>query len=246
MRRTKLQMTMAVFLTAVLLGGCGEEPYSLTEQEENLIVNYSAHVVTKYNTYQKEGLTYVWPEETEEAESGLVTPVVSDNVDGAVSAQTGADAATTDDTQDGSAIVYDANAVTLTELFGESGVELDYIGARLAGSYIKDQYYALYPDSGKQYLVLGIDVTNTGKTTVAVDYLSKDAKYQVTLNGDTTCYSELTILMDDFSTFEAKLAPGATRETVLLFQVPETITSIESINLVVTTDESYQIILENE
>ena len=69
MRKTKLQMTMVALMAAMLMGGCGEEPYELTDQEEELIVNYSAHVVTKYNTYQKEGLSYVWTEETEALET---------------------------------------------------------------------------------------------------------------------------------------------------------------------------------
>ena len=53
----KLAALMAA--SAVLLGGCGEAPYELTEQESNIIANYAAHIVMKYDLNQKEGLQYV-------------------------------------------------------------------------------------------------------------------------------------------------------------------------------------------
>lgn len=253
MRRTKLLMTTAVMMAAMMMSGCGEEAYALTDKEEELIVNYSAHVVTKYNTYQKEGLTYVWPEETEEVETE--TPVAGDDAieedtaqteSGQVVSEGGTTADVPDDTATNDDTAYVSNVVTLDELFGVPGVELDYVGARLADSYVEDEYYALYPNSGKQYLVLGIDITNEGDEPVDIDYLTDTAEFQVVLNGEVTASSELTVLLQDFSTFEATLKAGETRETVLLFQVPTTVTSVEKVELVVAADENYQIILENE
>lgn len=242
MGRTKLLITTAVMMAAMMMSGCGEEAYTLTDSEEELIVNYSAHVVTKYNTYQKEGLTYVWPEETEESKTAdSQTQTVEP-----VAAETGTTADVPEDTAVNDETVYAANAVTLDELFGEQQVEIDYVGARLADRYIENEYYALYPDSGKQYLVLGFDITNTGDAVAYVNYLDNAAKFQVTLNDDITATSELTLLLQDFSTYEATLKPGETRETVLLFQVPAATTSADKVDLYVQTDENYQIILENE
>lgn len=241
MGRTKLLMTTAVMMTAIMMSGCGEEAYTLTDSEKELIVDYSAHVVTKYNTYQKEGLAYVWPEEEEvEAETSQTQTAET------VIPETGTAAEVPDDTAENVDTVYSANAATLDELFGVPGIEINYIGARLADSYIEAENYALYPDSGKQYLVLGFDVTNQGDAVAYVDYLDNAGKFQVTLNGEVTTSSELTLLLQDFSTFEGTLKPGQTKETVLLFQVPATVTSMEKIDLVAKLDNSYQIILENE
>mgnify|MGYP000797790656 CR=1 FL=1 len=49
MRDRKIKTTACVLLAALLLGGCGEQPIELTEQEEQTIVDYAAHVVSKYN-----------------------------------------------------------------------------------------------------------------------------------------------------------------------------------------------------
>lgn len=46
-------------MAGLMLTGCGDAAYDLTDKEESIIVNYAAHMVTKYNTYQKEGLAYV-------------------------------------------------------------------------------------------------------------------------------------------------------------------------------------------
>lgn len=242
MRKTKLQMTMAVLMAAVLLGGCGEEPYALTEQEEELIVNYSAHIVTKYNTYQKEGLSYVWPEETEEVEQEPAPEQGTEQVDSEAEAQTPVPGGGTEQTEAEHAVA----TATLAELFGAPGVELRYVGARLADSYMESAYYAQYPDSGKQYLILGIDITNTGDEAVMLDYLSMGTQFQVTLNDEITSAAEITVLTEDFSVFEDTLEAGETRETVLLFQVPAAVVSIEKVNLVAVGDTNYQIILENE
>ena len=41
----KIKTTAYVLLAALFLGGCGEQPIELTEQEEQTIVDYAAHVV---------------------------------------------------------------------------------------------------------------------------------------------------------------------------------------------------------
>lgn len=245
MGRTKLLMTTAVMMTAMMMSGCGEEAYTLTDSEKDLIVDYSAHVVTKYNTYQKEGLTYVWEDDTED-EADVMQAQTTESTGADVVSEAGTAEAVPEDTAENEEMVYAANAVTLDDFFGMSGIEMDYVGARLAIQYAEDDYYVLYPDSDKQYLVLGFDITNTGEAVAYVNNLEKSAKFQAVLNDEKTVSSELTLLLDDFSTFEATLKPGETRETVLLFQVPATITSVDKLSLFAKTDDNYQIILENE
>lgn len=241
MRRAKVQMTTAALMAVLLLGGCGEAPYELTEQEENIIVNYSAHVVAKYNRYQKEGLAYVEPEELPDTEELPVEDDTQASVPENGTPEGGTPAAGAD--TEAAEVLQTA---TLEELFGVPGLEIDYIGARLSDSYVEDTYYAMYPDEGKQYLVLGIDITNTAEEPVTVDYLTAAAGFQVTVNNEITSTAEFTILTQDFATFEGTLEPGATKETVLLFQVPVTVASVDNLELVVSAGDNYQIILENE
>ena len=58
MRRKKIEGILCL-TGMLLLTGCGTKAYDLTEAEESQIVNYAVHVVSKHNSYQKDGLVYV-------------------------------------------------------------------------------------------------------------------------------------------------------------------------------------------
>lgn len=250
MRRTRVQMTIAAMMAAALMSGCGEEPYELTENEQKLIANYSAHIVTKYNTYQNEGLSVVQTpvEETSTAETEETETVQqeqtaeteeTEETETVQQEQT----AETEETETSAETAY--TPATLDELFGGQNIVLTYAGAELTDSYMEGSYYALYPDAGRQYLVLRIDVANSGTEPAEVDYLSLMPQFQVKLNGDITSPSEQTVLPGDFSALDLTLQAGETEEAVLLFQIPADVEMIEGVELFVTTDGNYQIALEN-
>lgn len=243
MRRTKVQMTAAMLLAATLLGGCGEAPYDLTENEKNVIVNYSAHVVTKSNSYQKEGLTYVFLEEEEETEAVATSAEQNtEQQEQQTDAQTQQPAAETPPP-----VTAQAQA-TFSEVFdgGTGDLQFDYVGARLDNSYLQQDYFAMYPDTGNLYVILGIDVTNTKDMPIELDNLSKKPEFSAVVNGAVKAPAEMTLLDSDFGTFQGMLMAGETREMVLIFQVPDTVVSLDSVELYVQLDENIQIILGNE
>lgn len=240
MRKSKVQRTIAVLMAAMLLGGCGEAPYDLTEKEQNVIVNYSAHVVAKYNTAQKEGLTYVDPEL--ETETEAVVPAAEETQETVPEGSEPAAEGAASDAVDRLASA--AASATLDELFGTESVKVDYVGARLSSNYAESAYYAMEPDEGKIYLVIGIDITNEGATPVQIDYLTRTPKFQAAVNDQAISSAEFTILSEDFSVFQGILAAGETKETVLVFQVPDTIEAIEKLDFFVELDgNNYQIIV---
>lgn len=245
MRRTRVQMTIAAMMAAALMSGCGEEPYELTENEQKLIANYSAHIVTKYNTCQNEGLSVVQTPVEETGTEETEVPEESTQIPAAEATETvqQEQTAETEETETSAETAY--TPATLDELFGGQNIVLTYAGAELTDSYMEGSYYALYPDAGRQYLVLRIDVANTGTEPAEVDYLSLMPQFQVKLNGDITSPSEQTVLPGDFSALDLTLQAGETEEAVLLFQIPADVEMIEGVELFVTTDGNYQIALEN-
>jgi hypothetical protein len=85
-------------------------------------------------------------------------------------------------------------------------------------------------------------VTNNSSEVVDVDNLSRNPSFVATVNGEYTSRSEITILNEDFSTMTETIEPGATVNTVLLFQVPETVTEVQTLVLEVEVDgQTYQI-----
>ena len=226
MRRTRIKMMAAVMAATMLLGGCGDALYDLTDDEENVIVNYAAHIVTKYNTYQREGLTYVSPEEPEETQEDVTVPQTPETQD---ASETGTAAA--------------AGSASLDQLFGADGIQMTYAGAQLAPGYMEGDYYEMTPDAGKQYLVLSIDVTNTGADGVGIDVLSVSPKFTVVLNQSVKSTAETTLLDTDFSTYQGTIPAGGSTRLVLVFQVPDDVASADSVELYVQMDQMIQIIL---
>lgn len=238
MKISKVQITAAASIAALLLGGCGAAPYELTKSEENIIVSYSSHIVSKYNTYQNEGLSWIDPESTEIAEEQVseTEPQETESLETGESAEGSGTAE--------SGIAAEPQTATLNELFGMQGIQLDYVGARLTDSYVQDSYYAMNPDAGKVYLVLGIDITNTGEMDVEVDNLAFSPQFKVIVNDEVEASNGMTLLLEDFAYFQETLSTGMTKETVLLFQIPNTVTQIDSLLLEATVNgNTYQIIL---
>lgn len=230
----------AMAAAGLMLTGCGDAAYNLTDNEERIIVDYAAHMVTKYNSWQKEGLTYVDLEpETEmpDTEAPAETPaeqepeLTEQEVPGSPGMPEGGEEAA-------------GMTAGLQDLFGMEGISVAYVGARLDASYMEASYYAVQADPGHTYLILGIDITNTSEQEIALDYLARQPHFSATVNEEVRSPAEVTILTEDFATYTGTLSAGETKETVLLFQVPESIQSVESLNLEVSVDgNNYQIIL---
>lgn len=235
------QAAIAAVMMAILIGGCGEAPYDLTEKEENIIVDYAAHIVAKYNSYQKDGLTWVDFEAVKESETAEADTEIQEDEN------TGENGSLQDDTAGNQAAESEApglQTATLNELFGIQGIQVDYTGAYLADNYMQEAYYAMYPDAGKQYLIVQIAVTNTSGADIEMDNLTLASTFHAVVNSEAEAASELTVLLEDFAQLQQTIAADATQDTVLLFQIPDTVSQIDSLTLSVTMNgESYQIIL---
>lgn len=235
-----IKLAAMVAASAVLLGGCGEEPYELTDNENKIIVNYAAHILMKYDLNQNEGLQFVWLNTEEDIPEDDGTEAVEDSGDTGDSGDVAGDGLS-----DGGQTAEDeAVYSSLEELFGSDSLSVEYAGAELADSYVESDYYALSSAAGKQYLALYITVANNGSGEAEMDNLDADPWFYVSLDGETTIAQEFTVLMEDFSTWQGTIAEGETVQTVLLFLVPDTVTDIGDLSLSVSVyGNNYQIIL---
>ena len=214
MKRTGMRLTAVAAVTALLLGGCGEQPYSLTEDEEGMIVDYSAHAVAKFNTSQPDGLANVSRNEQE-----------TEAVDESQTTET-------------------ENKITLDELFGGENLSVTYTGAEIAANYMEGGYYSLDAEQGKTFVIVGIDITNSGADEIAIDNFAKTPKFSVMVNGQEKAEEENTILPSDFALYQETVPAGVTENTILLFQVPDSVTSVDSLDLFVNiSGTNYQITL---
>lgn len=224
MRRKKIEGILCL-TGMLLLTGCGTKAYDLTEAEESQIVNYAAHVVSKYNAYQKDGLVYVDQsvEETEPEE----TATGSESVEGTE---------TMDETPAGS---------TLDDVFGADGLEVTYLTNELNENYIESNFgdAGVLPD-GKQYLILYFDVVNPTDKGIVLDVSSWNATFKVDYTSQdgnsesASCYT--TFLTTDLSGYDESnlINAGETKSAVLLFEIPDSVTEVSDIVLHVTRDDT--------
>ncbi len=212
MKRFKC-MLFAVSITFVLfLGGCGDKLYELTEEEEDIIARYSAHVLGKYNIYQKDGMTGARPEEPEESEPEEPAENTDDTQNSGLPNGTGTGA--------------DAIPVTGTTTFAEAighsdDLAVSYEKIYAADSYQEGGYYDLPAEDGYIYLVTEFLVSNPGAADVAVDNLSRGLEFSIALADGNVYKTDGTVLLDDLSTYQGTIAADDTKKMVLLFHVPE-------------------------
>lgn len=236
--RMKKSLLSAVLLAGALtLGGCGEEPYELQDNERDIIVNYAAHIVAKYNVKQPEGYRYVFVREEDEEETGQPQDTQPEKTE--ESGQQSEEQSPSDnkETNDGSENASDqktSESVTLSDALGLKGIQAVYTGAELTG-----QYQSIIPESGKELLILHVTLRNPTDKAKKCDILSSLPVFRVKVNGSVEATSELTILEENLSTWEKKIPAGGSEDTIILFQLKEdSVTSIDQLEMKVSAGGS--------
>lgn len=102
---------------------------------------------------------------------------------------------------------------------------MTYEGASIEQTYKNDEISSVAAPNGSAYVVMKFQVTNNGQNDVSVDTLSYGPAFTAQI-GDSSVKAELTILTNDFSTYQGTIAAGQTVENVLLFKVPDSITQV--------------------
>ncbi|MBU5233555.1 hypothetical protein KQH92_12025, partial [[Eubacterium] rectale] len=65
----RIKIMASVLVAATVMTGCGTKIYDMTDEEQQLIVNYSAYVLSKHNICQPDGMTSATESETEEQDT---------------------------------------------------------------------------------------------------------------------------------------------------------------------------------
>lgn len=241
-RKRKSLLSVVFLAGALMLTGCGEEPYELQDNEREIIVNYAAHIVAKYNVRQPEGYQYVFlqPEDEVYEEQSQETQTEEDQAE---EDQAEKDQQEQDRTNSGDADqAQDAGnadsqkeepAVTLSEALGLTDIQAVYTGTELT-----DRYDSVVPSSGKKLMILHVTLQNQTNKAKKCDILSLLPVFRAKVNGTQEVTSELTILPDNLSTWEDKIPAGGSADTIILFQVKkDAVTTVEQLELEVTAGD---------
>ena len=221
---------------ALLLTGCGDKMAVLTESEEAVIVNYSAGTLAKHNSYQQEGMMAVYPREKEEEPAEGPTPDTEEKEgqqgqgteDGGEKGQ--------EEAGEGQGA---SNAVNMTEALAVPGIEFSYKDYSTSDTYRQGEYFSLDAKEGNVFVILNVNMVNTGQEAVACDLLARQPIFTLKINEGSGVKNEITMLENDLSTYIGTVEPGQTVAGILLFEVPEeTAEGISSLKLPLQMNET--------
>ncbi len=210
MKKRKMNLLLGLIALSLVLGGCGTQMYTLTEDEENLIVQYAAHMVAKHNIRQTDGMTDALPStETEEEEDTTQTPETENTQQD--NNQSGGQENNQKPTSKG---------IPMAEALGYEGLTVRYLGSEQVASYQEGNAYSVDAAQGKVFYIMNFELSNTTAEAIRVDNVSLNPTFKL-VGADLSVKAEITVLSADFSTFKGEVQSGETIKTVLLFEVSE-------------------------
>lgn len=249
MKKNRLAAGALALAVSFAACGCGDEVYELTEEEESVIVHYSSHAVTKFNKKQSEGIRNVAAleaqmaaeeeEEKNRQEEEKEPETTAD--DTKVDQEQQTDPANPSDAPQETQKTY----VSLNQALQLGGIDAVYKNYKITSTYEETEHSIVSAGSGKELLVLAVNLKNNGSKAAKCDILSKMPSFRLTVNGELSVFADTTILLNDLGTYQGKIKAGGTKKAVLIFQVQQgTVKKIDSMELEVTIgDTSSEVLL---
>ena len=218
MKKQKRYLFISVIMASLLLSGCGAQLHEMTKEEEDLIVHSAAYFVAKHNIRQKDGVSAVvdpdsiiLESESEEVEG--ITESDTELGEEVVGVPEGAGAeGTTDDT-----------ATTLASVIGHGNdLTITYNGAYVTDSYVEGDSYFIDAENGNAFYVMQFTVANPTEGDVLLDNVTLNPLFKI-VSSEVNVKAEVTFLTTDFSTYLGTIPAGESVDTILLFEVSESI-----------------------
>ena len=243
MKKNKAFLCVILMSFMVISTGCGDKMISLTDDEATLIANYSAKVISVYNTDQKIGLCNA---KISDEELGIVKPDFSPEEsyeEPETSLDDGLDEPDTVDPEvetilpDESIDSPISSGFTLSEAVGIDGVDFTIDYFVIDDMYSPTNHFALTANKGCKYVIFTIKASNKSQTDKAIDMMSLGSKFFCEIDGRSRAGAQTTILNNDLSSYQGTIAAGDTEDLVLLFQYKNSVLEqFSTVNLLVERD----------
>lgn len=221
MRRKLCVVTLAA---AMVLGGCATDVPDLSHVDNNIAAQYVADALLSNDKHYDESLDYdhtllevtPTPEPTQ-----APTPKPQQSADGQGASVSG--------DGDGALTEQSVPSVSLSELYGGSGITVTPTSYEIKDSYGSQDYAVVTPQKGKKLAVVYFKIANTTKSEKRVNLAKKNISATLLVNGKPVGSPLLSIADGDLQTFNEKIGAGKKKQGVLLFEVSKSakIASVE-------------------
>lgn len=222
----------------LVLSGCGSAIPEMTKEESNMVSEYAAELLLKYDKnyvsrvvdtteYHKE-LERIAEEERKAAEAAA-----------AEQARQEAEAAALEEANSSNVSQAEVQiASSIEEFYQIQGVSIQYGGYGVYDSYPEqaegeDLFFSLDATAGNRFLVLFFDVTNVSGADMEFDMIDLSPKFRVSVNGSANKVPMLCSLPEELLTYKGGIGAGETIRTVVITEIPAQDT--EAINTLTLT-----------
>lgn len=230
MKIKNVKKIIIVGAVSCLLMGCGNAIPELTEEEASLIATYAADVVLESS---KESSSRLIDTEEEAARRDEL----SEKIEELKKKQAEEEEEETEES--GQPEYSTASGVqrveNIADFIGLDGFQVSYDGYEIEKSYAADKEEEWEPtfdaSSGKNLLVIKLNVTNMTDVPVVADVLSKDMMFSIRGDNGVNGMAYVTMLLNDFSSAQDEIGAGESKQYVLITQIDESITEVGSLSL---------------
>ena len=223
----------------ICLTGCSNQIPDLSEEDQNLVSEYAAQLLLKYDeNFSPRLMTEEMVSENAAAEvvKEEVVESVSDNLPTS-SENTISNEQT--QTEEVTSLISGAQKMDLAKFLGVESLSISYIDSKTYDIYPEkeNEILTVNAEPGTKIVVSRFAVTNTSATDVICDMLNKEVTYEITFDGEKKYKVLTTMLLDDFTTYSDTILPNETKELVFLTEVPEEVSQIDRVFLLLTYQE---------
>lgn len=242
MKKRILLAGMSVLLC--LLCGCLEAT-PLTDEEMDVVAEYAASLLLKYDKNYDTPLYYIeerevrltptpTPEPTRTA-TPTPTPAVENN-------SSSGNASVTEQTKDVTPtptptpfLYNDAETSRqLTEIIAVENITVSCLGYELMQSVQSTEYFSLVAKEGRQYVVVTFLLSNNTEKDLVFDASGNGLEYSIDINTNTSSRVSLSMLENDMQYMEIPVPANGTAEAVLVFEIADV--EINTIHLIIENE----------
>lgn len=211
---------LPLIMTGIWLTGCGNAIPEMTMEQQELVVEFAASELLKYDVNYQSKLTAHEPEQQHEEEQGEQPkePLIEEEtLPEEIIADT--DVTIVDNTG-----TVEAQNISIADFLDLTGVEISYAGYETVDTYpegeAKEAYFFMSATEGNKLLVLRFSALNVSGEELSIDLAKSQTRYKIILNG-TEKNALTTMLLNDMAYYQGTLAANESIELVLLCEIQD-------------------------
>lgn len=221
--KKKVTGAAVVLLSAAITAGCGNEIPELSEQQQELVVEYAVSELLKHDANHEEKLVELTleedPAQTEEGAEEESVPETEEKAEEEIREEPDASQVPVIDNTQGQQY----ENVSIEEFLNLNSVRITYAGYE-TGSVYPDQgeefYFVMNATEGNELLIVKFMAENLSGAEMPLDISQSGTRFKITVNGQEK-NALTTMLVNDLAYFQGTLSPAEATELVLICEIPD-------------------------